>query len=308
MDAIIRTDQLTKMYGELAAVRDLSLNIKKGEVYGFLGLNGAGKTTTIRMILGMIRQSSGESYLFGEKVTPGAKDLWSRVGYLVEMPYAYPQLTVKENLEMARRLYLLDDSTAVGRIIEKMGLTGQAIKKASNLSLGNRQRLGLARAMIHEPDLLILDEPANGLDPAGVVEVRELLVNLAREQGVTVFMSSHILGEVARIATRIGVIHQGRLIEEFSQDELEKRRKKWLLVDAWNRGEAKAVLEARGFGVELDAREGFKIFDPHAIEHPDQIARILTEADVPPIKLIVDEEDLEHYFLRLVGMQRAEEQ
>ncbi len=178
----ISADGLTKRYGAICAVDNVSLRVGRGEIYAFLGLNGAGKTTTIRMLLGMIRPTSGAAYLLGRPVSADARDLWAQVGYLVETPHAYPELTVRENLEVFRRLRELRDPKAVERIIERLALTAYAERRAGTLSLGNAQRLGLAKALLHDPSLLLLDEPANGLDPAGVVEIRELLRELAHEQ------------------------------------------------------------------------------------------------------------------------------
>ena len=152
------------------------------------------------------------------------------MGYLVEMPHAYPELTVRENLEVARRLHPGTPRAAIAHMIERLGLADYADRRAGNLSQGNAQRLGLAKALLHAPKLLFLDEPANGLDPAGIVEIRELLLELTREQGLTVFMSSHILAEVSRLAQRIGIIHQGRLLQELNMEELERNRRRRLLV------------------------------------------------------------------------------
>src|SRR5215831_13875258 len=251
----IGADGLTKCYGVIRAVDDVSLRVGRGEIYAFLGLNGAGKTTTIRMLLGMIRPSAGAAYLFGTPVHADARELWAQVGYLVETPHAYPELTVRENLEVFRRLRGLRDLNAVERIIERLELSVYADRRAGTLSLGNAQRLGLAKALLHEPALLLLDEPANGLDPAGVVEIRELLRDLARERGVTIFLSSHLLSEVARIATRFGVIHQGRLLEELSAAEMEQRRVRWLEVDARDRESARAALTAAGLIVDTCAED-----------------------------------------------------
>ncbi|MNO13824.1 putative ABC transporter ATP-binding protein YxlF [compost metagenome] len=214
MAAMIQTEGLTKHFGSNHAVNGLSLEVNHGEIYGFLGLNGAGKTTTIRMLLGMIRPDSGSSYMFGERVDAGSHKLWASVGYMVETPYSYPELTVRENLEIIRRLRGIPDRTAIDTIMDKLQLTDYRDRKAGTLSLGNGQRLGLAKAMLHNPKVLILDEPTNGLDPAGIVEVRELLRELAFNNGVTIFISSHILGEVSRLTSRIGIVHQGRLLQE----------------------------------------------------------------------------------------------
>jgi ABC-2 type transport system ATP-binding protein len=304
MDSAIITTELTKRYGDKTAVDRLSMRVREGEIYAFLGLNGAGKTTTIRMLLGMIRPTGGSASIFGTRVSAGALDLWRNVGYLVEIPYAYPELTVRENLEVARRLHQVSDPRAVEHTIEQLALTEYAGRRAGTLSLGNAQRLGLAKALLHRPKLLVLDEPANGLDPAGVVEVRELLRGLARQQGVTVFMSSHILGEVARLATRIGIIHQGRLVEELNADELERRQRRWLVVDARDRLAARKALTAAGYVVG-DGKDGaFELTAERATECPDDIARLLVQAGVPPTRLSVEQDDLETHFLKLVGVEK----
>ncbi|HEX9056745.1 MAG TPA: ABC transporter ATP-binding protein [Ktedonobacterales bacterium] len=312
-DDAIRADGLTKRYGANSAVDQVSLRVGRGEIYAFLGLNGAGKTTTIRMLLSMIRPSAGVAFLLGQPVHADARALWAQVGYLVETPHVYPELTVRENLEIFRRLRGLRDVHVVDRIIKRLTLTPYADRRAGTLSLGTAQRLGLAKALLHDPALLLLDEPANGLDPAGVVEVRELLRDLAHERGVTVFLSSHLLGEVARIATRFGVIHRGRLLEELSAAEMERQRVRWLLVDARDRAGARATLTAAGFVVESCAGTGSSgkessgmagalcLSDARAIEHPEEVARRLVEQGVDLTRLSIEEEDLESQFLRLVG-------
>lgn len=299
-DAAVSTDALTKTFGKVLAVDRLSLEVGRAEIYGFLGLNGAGKTTTIRMLLGMIKPTAGFATMFGLRASANARELWSRVGYLVESANAYPQLTVRENLEVARRLKLVKDPVSVDRVLETLALGVYSDRKALTLSSGNMQRLGLAKALIGEPDLLLLDEPANGLDPAGVVEVRELLMSLARERGVTVFMSSHILGEVARLATRIGIIDEGRLIEELDSDELEGRLRPRLAVDARDRGGLRQVLSSAGMRFE-DGPEGeLLLSEERAVDRPDDIARILFDAGFPPTLLHVRHEDLETHFLKMV--------
>jgi ABC-2 type transport system ATP-binding protein len=302
MTIAIQTQSLSKRYGHVLAVDAVDLRVECGEVYGFLGLNGAGKTTTIRALLGMIRPSRGVVSLFGEPIGPGGRGPWRRVGHLVETPVAYPELTVRENLEVARRLHGVADGGATVRAIERFGLAAYADRQARTLSMGNLQRLGLARALLHEPELVVLDEPANGLDPAGVVEVRELLSALARERGVTVFMSSHILAEVDRLATRIGIIHKGRLIEELDMLELERRRARRLAVDARDRVAARAALAAAGYAVALVGENGaFVLNEPRAVEAPDEVACLLVDAGIPPIRLAVEQDDLEQHFLRLTG-------
>ncbi len=304
MSIAIATTQLTKRYGDKTAVDQLSLQVREGEIYAFLGLNGAGKTTTIRMLLGMIQPSQGSVSIFGTRVERGVRDLWSQVGYLVETPSAYPELSVRENLEASRRLHQVSDPHAVERTLERLKLTEYADRRARTLSLGNAQRLGLAKALLHSPRLLLLDEPANALDPAGVVEVRELLRELAQQQGVTVFMSSHILGEVARLATRIGIIHQAKLLEELDADELEQRCRQWLVVDARDRQAARAALIAGGYAVEPTSSGALELLGERATAHPDDVARLLVQAGTPPTRLSVEQDDLETHFLKLVGAEK----
>ena len=281
----------------------LSLRVGRGEIYAFLGLNGAGKTTTVRLLLGMVRPTSGEVRVLGRRIRVGEKKPWDRVGYLVETADAYPELTVRENLDVMRRLRPGIEVNAVGRIIERLGLAPYADRRTGTLSLGNAQRLGLAKALLHHPELLLLDEPANGLDPAGIVEIRNLLIVLAREGGVTVFLCSHILAEVSRLAQRIGILHQGRLLQELDLEELERNRRRRLVVRTRNDGAALAVLRSQGWSPELAADGAIEIEDGAAIERPDDAATRLVQAGCPPTELVVEEEDLEHYFLRLVGLE-----
>jgi len=301
MEKIIETNHLTKKFGKFTAVDDINLCVRKGEIYGFLGLNGAGKTTTIRMLTGMIRPTAGTAYLNGQKVTAGNSHLWEKVGYLVEVPYSYPDLTVRENLEIIRRLRFLPDDSTVDAIIEKLQLGQYLDRLAKNLSLGNAQRLGLAKALIHNPDILILDEPANGLDPAGIVEIRELLRDLALNRGVTVFISSHILGEISRFATRIGIIHEGRLLRESDSAELERLRRRSLHLNMTDKDGAKSFLEEKGFSVSGVKEEFLEITDRNAINDPGRVNAMLVQAGFPPTMLKIEEEDLESYFFRVIG-------
>ncbi len=302
MNDIIRTENLTKHYGDVHAVSDLSINVRKGEIYGFLGLNGAGKTTTIRMLLGMIRPTSGTAFIKGIKVYADNTELWKSIGSLVEIPYSYPELTVRENLEIIRRLRFLPDKSSIDQIIDQLQLGPYTNRKAKNLSLGNAQRLGLAKALIHHPEILVLDEPTNGLDPAGIFEIREMLSDLAINHGVSIFISSHILGEISRFATRIGIIHQGKLIQEVNTNDLDKLSRKRLLINSNNINAASLILSQKGFTVN-ETNDGFlEIKDEEAITRPDRIATLLVNASCPPTLLQVEEEDLETYFLRTIEM------
>ena len=297
---VIDARGLTKRYGEVVAVEDLSLRVSAGEIDALLGLNGAGKTTTIRMLLGMVRPTSGSVHVLGTAVGPREHTLWSRVGYLVETPAAYPELTVRENLAVAAGLRGVSAGRRVDEVVERLKLAAYADKRARTLSLGNAQRLGLAKALVHEPDLLILDEPANGLDPAGVAEIRELLRELSRDQGVTVVLSSHILTEVARLATRIGVIHRGRLVRELEATDLNAFLRQRLCVSARDSGAAERALIAAGFTPVRSENGALVLTDARSVREPDAVATVLVAAGCPPTRLVVEQDDLETFFLREV--------
>ncbi len=302
MEFAIESFGLSKSFGTVRAVDAVSLRVRPGEIYGFLGLNGAGKTTTIRALVGMLRPTAGSVRILGQPVGPHGRGPWNKVGHLVESPAAYPELTVRENLEVARRLQMVADAGATPRVIAQLGLEPYAHRRAGALSTGNLQRLALARALLHQPELLILDEPANGLDPAGVVEVRELLGSLARQSGVTIFMSSHSLTEVDRLCTRIGIIHRGRMLEELDAAELERLRSQRLEICARDLEAARSALTTAGFAVsDADHLDMLLLTEVRALQAPDQVARILVEAGVPSTRLVVAQEDLEQHFLRLTS-------
>ena len=301
-DLAVETTELTKRYrGGALAVDGVDLRVARGEIYAFLGLNGAGKSTTIRMLLGMIRPTAGHAELFGQRVNSGATSLWRRVGHLVESATAYPELSVRDNLDIARRLAGMTDRAAVDAVIERLSLGRYADQRAGTLSLGNLQRLALARALLPAPELLVLDEPANGLDPAGVIEIRELIRSLAIEHGVTVFMSSHILGEVDRLATRIGIVHQGRLVEELDREALGRHRDRRLEVEARDLDRAEAALRSAGLTPARTRPDMLELREPRALDGPDEVAVLLVAAGAPPTRLAVARESLEDHFMRLTG-------
>lgn len=296
-EVVLTARGLTKRYGAVVAVRDLDVEARAGEIYGFLGRNGAGKTTTIRLFLGLIRPTAGEVRLLGHAVGTDANRVLGHVGFLVESATAYGNLTVRENLELHRRVHGAP-AGAVSEAIDRMWLGAYADRRADRLSLGNKQRLSLARALLHHPRVLILDEPANGLDPAGIVEVRELLRSLA-DSGTAIFMSSHILGEVGQLADRVGLIHEGRLLEELDRAALRTKTRPYLEVRVDDPVRARALVGEAGFeAIEL-VEDGLRIFDDGA-RAPD-VARRLVAADLALEALIPGQEDLEHYFLRRTG-------
>jgi len=297
MKYAIETNNLSKNYGDVRALHNVNLRVKRGEIYGFLGLNGAGKTTTIRALLGMIRPSEGNVKVLDQAVGPIGRGPWAQVGHLVESPSAYPELSVRENLDISRRLRGIKDSKVVNDAMDKLSIASYADRKAGTLSSGNFQRLGLARALLHNPELLILDEPSNALDPAGIVEIRELLIALAREHGTTIFMSSHILTEVNLLADRIGIIHKGQLIEELDAERLEELRDRQLVINARDLNKAREALSGFDMRELEDGKLALK--DVRALKSPETIATILVNAGTAPTHLAVEQENLEEYFLRL---------
>lgn len=296
---VIQTSGLTRKFGETTAVDNVSIHVRQGEIYGFLGLNGAGKTTLIRLLLGMIKPDDGSVSLFGNHAKRGTS-IWNDVGYLVETSYSYPDLSVRENLEVIARLRRLKDTGQIDRIIQILQLKAYEHKKAKHLSMGNNQRLGLAKALIHQPRLLILDEPINGLDPSGIVEIREFLKDLVSKHNTTIFISSHILSEISKLATRIGIVHQGKLIKEINSSDLESQIVRKLHVKTSDDAAAVKALKNNGFEASLCSGL-IALTDTISIQNPERIAEVLVNSGYPPKMLTVFEEDLEAYFLRIIG-------
>jgi ABC-2 type transport system ATP-binding protein len=294
----IRTEGLSKHFGKVRAVERVDLAVRRGEIYGFLGLNGAGKTTTIRMLLGLVRPSQGEIWVCGASIRERRREALSKVGFLVETATAYPNLTLRENLEL-QRLLTGAPKGRVGELLELLSIGQYADRRSAHLSLGNKQRLSIARTLVSSPELLILDEPANGLDPAGIVEIRGLLRGLA-ESGITIFMSSHILSEVDQLADRIGVIHQGRLVEELDRSELAARNRRRVELKVDQAPKAAAVLLEKFGATAIDSGNGALSVDEPGTGCPD-IARALVAAGVGIERLLKVEEDLEAHFMRLTG-------
>lgn len=302
----IKTVNLSKKYGKTLVVNDLNLSISSGEIVGFLGLNGAGKTTTMRMLLGLIKPTSGECYIQGNKIDQYNVEVLNEIGYIIETPYSYPDLTVQENLEIVSTLRGIRNKDVIDWVTEKLKLDQYKDKQVKHLSLGNIARLGIAKAIIHKPEILILDEPTNGLDPFGVIEVRELLKELANNLGTTVLISSHKLEEISKVATRIVIIHEGRLIREVESKELDLYLEKRLLVSGRNNKAMKEVLSAKGYQVnfksDLENNSCYlELIDIKSVESSEEIATLLVNAGYPPKMLTVEKEDLENYFLRVLN-------
>ncbi|HDR7706385.1 TPA: ATP-binding cassette domain-containing protein [Bacillus thuringiensis] len=301
MEYVLQTKGLTKRYKGYNAVDNIDMHIKKGEIYGFLGQNGAGKTTTLRLLTGLIKPTSGEIELFGQPLQQNKTKVFERIGSTIEYPGFYNNLTVTEVLEIHLYLMGVNEKRVVGEIINKVGLITVKNKKVEELSLGMKQRLGIARALSHQPELLILDEPMNGLDPAGIKEIRNLIYHLAIDNNMTVLMSSHILSEVQQIATKIGIISKGKLIEEISKEELDKKNQQYINLKVDDNLKAIRVLEEK-----LLIKE-FKVFNDETIRIYERtsdvslINRALIEEEVEIQSSNVAGASLEEYFLQKTG-------
>ena len=294
---VISTDALTKEFKGKVAVRDLSLQVQPRSIYAFLGPNGAGKSTTIRMLLGLLRPTRGEISLFGLDLRNHRRDILARTGSLVETPSLYEHLSARENLEIPRRI-LQAPRSDIDRVLQIVGLENAARNLVKTFSLGMKQRLGLAQAFLGKRELLILDEPTNGLDPAGIQEMRSLIRRLPDEHGVTVFLSSHLLTEVEQVATHVGMLSQGELVFQGSLAELEQLRRSHLKIGVNDIEPALRLLKGRGW--EARRENGFVIVSN--IGEAAAINKALIDAGFGVHHLTVESASLEEVFL---GMTQA---
>ncbi|MBW7476386.1 ABC transporter ATP-binding protein [Paenibacillus oenotherae] len=300
MSYIVNTTHLTKQFEGKEVVSNVNMKVKQGQIYGFLGPNGAGKTTIMRMLLNLVKPSSGEITLFGQKLTPTSYEVFKRIGSIIEYPVFYDKLTARENLELHCQYMGLHNRKAIDEALELVQLTNVDGKAVSHFSLGMKQRLGIARAIATKPELLILDEPINGLDPVGIKELRGLFSLLSKQYGMTLLISSHILGEIEQIADTIGVISGGRLIEECAMNDLRGRHTVYVELVTTNIKKAAYVLE------HILELSNFRIIN-------DSMIRIyetdLSQAEVSKTLIMNDIEiesinkrhtTLEEYFLQLI--------
>ncbi len=304
MSDIISTRSITRKFGELTAVDQVSLNVPAERIYGFLGPNGSGKTTTIRMLLGLIQPDDGEIEMFGKSLSKNRIETLSQVGALVENPSLYGHLSGKDNLEITRRLIGVPKS----RIDEAMAATNIAYaagRLTKTYSLGMKQRLGLAMALLNRPKVLILDEPTNGLDPAGIHEMRRLIRRLPKETGVTIFLSSHLLHEIEQIADTVGIVNRGKLLFEGPLTELNKDQAKRLRLKVDRPTEALAILEARG-GEDATIVDGGIELVVGGEADSAAINRTLIENGIEVSEMLFVRSTLEHRFLFLTGQTESE--
>jgi ABC-type multidrug transport system ATPase subunit len=295
----IETSGLTRRYGNLTAVNGLNLNVTRGSIYGFLGPNGAGKTTTIRMLLGLIRPDEGDVTILSESLLQNRLSVLKRVGALVEMPSLYPHLTGRENLEVTRRLRGVE-RRQINRALAIVNLEKDADRKAREYSLGMRQRLGLAVALLSEPDLLILDEPTNGLDPAGIHEMRALIRRLPAEHDITVFLSSHLLSEVEQIATDIGIVRKGKLLFQGPLADFQAERQEYVELELDRTQEATQFLAQSGWQVQSNGSDKLHV-QASGRASAAQLNRLLVNQGFEVYRLSIERPSLEDAFLKMTN-------
>lgn len=295
---ILKVQNLTKKYGKKECVSNLNMTINKGDIYGFIGRNGAGKTTTIKMLVGLSEPTNGKITLFESN---NLNKYRRRIGTVIEAPAFVPHFSARENMYLQWLLLGNKDISIIDKTLELVGLSNVGRKKAKNFSLGMKQRLGIAMTLMGNPEFLILDEPTNGLDPEGIIEVRELLLKLNKEKNITILISSHILSELSRLATRYGIINEGKLIDEFTSEELEKRCLSSLIISVDDANKAGEIIKA-----ELNSNN-FKIVDNNTIElydfinEPGKVNSILSKGDVIVETIAKNKADLESYFMKVIG-------
>lgn len=298
---IIETKNLTKQYGTVKSVTDLNIHVQKGRIYGLLGRNGAGKTTTMKMLLGLTKPTSGEVYIWEKPIHGNEKKLLARIGSLIESPGFYPNLTATENLRIFATLRNIPNRNAIKDALDLVGLPYKDKKLFSQYSLGMKQRLAIALAIMHDPDLLILDEPINGLDPIGIAEVRTFIRQLCDERGKTILISSHILSEISLLADDIGIIDHGALLEEESLAELEANSSRYIHFILSNTAQAARILECSFQEKQFSIQDNHNL-QLYRLDLP--VARVITafvENGLDVYEAHTCEESLEDYFKRVTG-------
>ena len=298
---VLKTYNITKKYGEQLAVDNVNMTIKKGDIYGFIGQNGAGKTTLIRLITGLIHKSGGEIELLGANEENELNKARTMVGSLIESPSFYTNMTARENLEVSRLVRNIPGKKCIDEVLELVGLKDVEKKKVKNFSLGMRQRLGLANALMGNPKLLILDEPINGLDPMGIVEIRELLKKINKEKDMTILISSHILSELSELATTYGIISNGKLIEEITAKQLSEKCRQYIDLKVDDTARAVILLE-RELGIsdyEVLEDSNIKVFSN--LDNVGEVNSLLSRSGIIVESISVKSENLEEYFMNKVG-------
>ena len=303
-ETIFTTQNITKRYKQFHALNNLNMAIKQGDIYGFVGENGSGKTTLIRILSGLATQTSGEFSLFGVSDAKQLPKQRTRIAGIIESPAFYPELSAVENLEVVRLQRGIPGKDCISQALQAVHLMDTEKKKAKHFSLGMKQRLGLAMALMGNPEFLILDEPVNGLDPTGIVEFRKLLKTLNRERGITILISSHMLGELYQLATRYGFIHKGKMMQQISVNELDEKCKKHLHIQVDDVSKASVVLETmlhtNNFNVLPN--NTLRLYD--YLDKSGEVSNALFSQGVTITELTTKGDSLEEYYISLIGGQK----
>ncbi|RNB77481.1 ABC transporter ATP-binding protein [Brevibacillus panacihumi] len=298
MNQIVSTRNLSKRYGNVFSVNEVNLSVCEGDIYGFLGPNGAGKTTTLKMLLGLVRPTGGKVKIFGKELEANRRYILQNIGSLIESPSNYEHLTGLENMRVVQRLRDVPDKN-VTEALKMVRLEKQKDKKVAQYSLGMKQRLGIAMAMLSFPKLLILDEPTNGLDPAGIGEMRELIKSLPQRYGMTILLSSHLLSEIEQMATSVGIIHNGTMLFQGSMEKLQARSRPAIRIKTQDHAMARELLASRGFFPKV--QEDSLLLENITDSQVAQVNRDLVAADIDVLRIEEQTRSLESIFLDLTG-------
>ncbi len=298
MEYLLKTSDLKKAYMGKTVVNKINIDIKKGDIYGFIGRNGAGKTTTMKMIAGLEKPTSGGIELFEDHNLKYGR---SKIGTVIEYPCIYPYMTARQNIETQRKLLNMRDKSVVSELLDIVGLGDTGHKKAKNFSLGMKQRLAIALSLVGEPEFLMLDEPINGLDPMGIRDIRDLILKLNKERGITVMISSHILGELVKISTRFGIINKGKLVAQFDAEDLKEKVKEKVKIRVNDAERAFGVLK-NIIGVEdcvVESEREISVYDH--LDKTGEMSKALAENDIILESIGKEGTDYEEYFIELMG-------
>ena len=296
METVLKTTDIVKKYGNKTVLNKINMTINKGDIYGFIGKNGAGKTTFMRVVLSLTNHNSGEVKFYGDK---DVTDVGLKIGSLIETPGLYKNASAYENLKRYSILYGADDSK-IDEILEQVGLSDAKKKKTKDFSLGMKQRLGIAIALLGEPDFLLLDEPINGLDPEGIKEIRDLIIKLNKEKNITFLISSHLLDELAKVVTRYGIINNGELIEEIDAKELKEKCKNKLVIEVDNTTKAEKIIAKIIPKEDITVKKNSIEINKH-LKESAKLNKVLVEAGISVSSLYPNFDSLEEYFMKRIG-------
>lgn len=299
MDYILELKNLTKEYGKKKVVDSVNLSIERGHIYGLIGPNGAGKTTIMKMIAGLAAQDGGSISLFGSE--DNLDESRSRMSFMLEAPFLEPSMTAYQNMEYIRYVRGVADKSRIRELLEFMGLSDVGKKQVDKFSLGMKQRLGIAMALLPSPELMILDEPVNGLDPEGIVEIRNILKQLAKENGITILISSHLLAELSELCTDYAIINDGKLVEAVSSEELDARCRSYIVIQTDNIHETATVIEQKlqNRNYKVIEKDEIHLFD--YVDDVKTVSKAITDSGQIITKLLIEGESLEAYYLSKVG-------